>query len=222
MTRSDIAAFLVAQLRDISYEQAAPAISNQGQEAAGQVSLTVDAEERSDLPLSVRHERHHGSVNESSKRRPREGDEMWLGLIGPIRVSDADSPERTAWAAAGRVAQAAHSWDDLASLVRSHSDHRVRYQAIPRLRARFPDDSGTLEVLVEASVDRDSAVRDAAIFALGDLGGSTAADAIAARLGDDVFEVRLSAAQTLGHLGDERAPDDPEVWALGTMLPAEE
>lgn len=156
---------------------------------------------------------------------PKEGDELWFGLVGPIRVSDAHSPERTAWAAAGRVAQAAHSWEDLASLVRSHPDHQVRMQAIPPLRARFPEDERTLDVLVGASVDGDARVRESAIFALEDLRGRAAplaADAIAARLNDALLDVRLSAAQALHFLGDDRAPDDPEVWALNTMLPRED
>jgi HEAT repeat protein len=164
-------------------------------------------------------------VSAPPQGEPKEGDELWFGLVGPIRVSDADSPERTAQAAAGRVAQAAHSWDDLASLVRSHPDHRVREQAIPRLRARFPDDTKTLDVLVGASVDGDAGVRESAVFALEDLRGRdapAAADAIAARLSDAVFEVRLSAAQALHFLGDDRAPEDPEVWALNTMLPPDD
>ena len=84
-------------------------------------------------------------------RLPQEGDELWFGLVGPIRVSDEVAPERQAWIEAGRIAQAAHSLADLAGLVASHPDPQVSYQAMPRLRARFPNERRTLDVLVAAA-----------------------------------------------------------------------
>jgi len=149
-----------------------------------------------------------------SSRPIREGDELWLGLIGPIRVSDEVTPERERWNEAGRIAQAAHSLVDLCRLVAEHPDHRVRYQAIPRLRARFPDDQRTFDVLAAASREPHPAVRRAAIDSLQWLARPEAADVIAERLRDEDFDVRLSAGYTLSFLGDDRAPSDPEAEAL--------
>jgi HEAT repeat protein len=161
-------------------------------------------------------------VTEPPKRGPQEGDELWFGLVGPIRVTDVMTPEREASVRAGRIAQAAHSLIDLAALVRSHPDPRVRCQAIPRLRARFPDDPETLHALAAASVSADAMVRLAAVIALGDLDGPDAADLIAQRLHDGDFEVRLFAAEGLACLGDKRAPADPETWVLESMLDLDE
>jgi HEAT repeat protein len=149
---------------------------------------------------------------------PKEGDELWFGLVGPIRVSDEITYERQQWIDASRVAQAAQSLDDLTRLVTSHPDFRVRYEAIPRLRARFPDDQQAFEALAAASTDSDAAVRDAALMALQWIARPEAADAIAARLTDSDFDVRLTAAQSLAFLGDERAPADPEAWALEGLV----
>lgn len=162
--------------------------------------------------------RHDGCVTEPPDSRPQEGDELWFGLVGSIRVSDEITPERAAWVAAGRVAQAAHSLPDLAELVMSHPDPRVRYEAIPRLRARFSEDSQTLKILTSASQESNAMVRDAAVMALSGLRSPGAADVIAARLQDEEFEVRLSAAQALALLGDLRAPEDPDSWALEAMV----
>jgi HEAT repeat protein len=142
---------------------------------------------------------------------------MWFGL-NRVRVSDETTPERQQWAEAGRVAQAAHSREDLARLVSSHGDYRVRYQAIPRLRARFPDDDETLEALAAASHDPEAAVRDAAVMALRSMTQAAAADLIADRLTDEEFDVRLTAAESLASLGDARAPSDPEAFALDGMV----
>lgn len=117
-------------------------------------------------------------MTEPPDGRPEEGDELWFGLVGPIRVSDEMTPERVAWAAAGRVAQAAHSLSDLAGLVTSHPDPRVRYEAIPRLRARFPEESQTLKVLTSASQESNAMVRDAAVMALSDLRGGVNQDRV--------------------------------------------
>jgi HEAT repeat protein len=47
---------------------------------------------------------------------------------------------------------------------------------------------------------------------------AAAADLIAARLTDDDFDVRLTAAESLAFLGDARAPADPEAFALEGMV----
>jgi HEAT repeat protein len=89
---------------------------------------------------------------------------------------------------------------------------------MPRLRARFPEERRTLDVLITASRDPDAMVRDGAVMALGDLHSQEAADAVAERLTDPDFDVRLSAAETLAELRDDRAPSDPEAWALQGMI----
>jgi hypothetical protein len=158
------------------------------------------------------------AMSDAPRRPPEEGDELWFGLVGPVPVSDEATPERHAWNQAGRVAQEAHSLEDLVGLVASHPDPRVRYQAMPRLRARFPDKYLTLEVLIAAADDPNAMIRQGAIVALGDLGGRAAAEAVARRLNDKDFHVRLWAAQTLAFLGDHRAPANPEAWALQGMV----
>jgi HEAT repeat protein len=157
-------------------------------------------------------------MSDDQRQPPKEGDELWFGLVGPVRVSDEMTPEREEWAAADRIAQAAHSLQDLAELVASHSNPRVRYEAMPRLRARFPEDALTLEVLVAAAEDPNPMIREGAVMALSDLRTPEAADAVAKRLDDEDFKVRLWAAQTMAFLGDPRAPSDPEAWALRGMV----
>jgi HEAT repeat protein len=157
-------------------------------------------------------------MSEPPDRSLQEGDELWFGLVGPIRVSDEVTPERRAWSEAMRIAQHRNSLDDLAALVASHPDRRVRYEAMPRLRARFPEERLTLDVLVAASRDPDAMIREGAVMTLGDLRSQEAADAVAERLTDREFDVRLSAAETLAFLGDDRAPSDPEVWALQGLI----
>jgi HEAT repeat protein len=110
------------------------------------------------------------------------------------------------------VAQAAHSQDDLVELVTTHPDFRVRCEAIPRLRARFPSDARTLTALADAARAFDSVVRETAVGALGDLGIKAAADVVAARLTDADPEVRAAAGQALSQLGDPRVPADLEAW----------
>jgi hypothetical protein len=39
---------------------------------------------------------HDASVTDRPTSRPEEGDELWFGLVGPIQVSDAPTPEREA------------------------------------------------------------------------------------------------------------------------------
>jgi hypothetical protein len=159
----------------------------------------------------------HDDVVPPPEDPPQQAGELWFGLTR-VRVSDEVTPEHERWNAAGRIAQAAQSYDDLAQLILSHPDHRVRSQAIPRLRARFPDDGGTLDVLAAASGDADEAVRHTAVQALQWMTQVAAADLIAARLTDEDFKVRLTAAESLAFLGDDRAPADPEAFALGGMV----
>ena len=61
--------------------------------------------------------------------------------------------------------------------------------------------------------DPDPAVRLKAITAIGEIGGSTAADMLEAGLGDDNARVRQQLVQTLGAIDDERIP----FW-LGQVL----
>ena len=164
---------------------------------------------------------HTWLVTDPGDYLPRVGDELWFGLVGPIRVgaeNEEPSEGALAWREAGRIARAAHSLEDLAALVGTHNDYRVRCEAIPRLRARFPDDPLTLQMLGDASTHPHAYVRDCAVMALGDIADEAAADLIAARLSDDDFDVRLSAAQELQWRDDPRAPEDAEAWALEGFL----
>ena len=160
-------------------------------------------------------------MTESPDRPAQEGDELWLGLLGPLRVSNAVSPERMLWSEATRVAQAAHALADLADLVMAHPDWRVRHEAIPRLRARFPQEALTFQALGAASRDPEAGVRGAAVHGLTNLGTPEAADVVYECLRDPDFNVRLAAASDLTFLRDARAPADPEVWALNGMLASE-
>jgi HEAT repeat protein len=119
-----------------------------------------------------------------------------------------DVEEREAWLLATNVAQCADTLADLAALVTLHPDYRVRCEAIPRMRARFPGEADTLVALAAASRALDPLVRAAAVVALSDLGGTEAADVIAARIEDERPEVRTAAAQALAYLRDPRAPVD--------------
>ncbi|SRR6266436_4621408 len=139
--------------------------------------------------------------------------EISIGPIGPIPIVREDDPRRLAANAAAKIAQAAAESADLIALVLSHSDPLVRMQAVPRLKARFPNDSRAQEALVHALKDGDDSVRCAAISAIADLGLPLAGDLLAAALGDPESDVRFFAAIGLQHLGDERAPDDPEAFA---------
>ena len=145
------------------------------------------------------------------------------GMSPPVQPgSDEWAAEREAWTAAGRVAQAAHSLTDLATLVNTHEDFRVRCEAIPRLRARFPGESQTLAALSAATRAFEAQVREAAVDALGDLGGREAADLVAARMTDTDREVRAAAGEALAYLRDPRAPADIEDWRRRNGPPDDE
>lgn len=140
-------------------------------------------------------------------------DELWVGLQGPIQISDEDDGQRIRFREAGRIAQAATTLDELIHLVRESADPLVRLQAIPRLRARFPDEPGTVEELVEACRAHDPGVRTQAYSALADAQGVRAREMLRRGLDDDSPDVRLIVATALHDLGDVQAPQDPEAWA---------
>ena len=138
---------------------------------------------------------------------------FFIGPIGPIPIVSEDDPRRVAARAASRVAQAAVDCDDLIALVLKHPDAIVRMEAVPRLKARFPNDNGAHDALMQAVTDGDEAVRCAAVDAVADLALPLAGDLLAAALNDTDADVRYFAAQGLQQLRDERAPDDPEAFA---------
>jgi HEAT repeat protein len=141
--------------------------------------------------------------------------EIWIGPIGPIPVVADDDPRRLAAIESFKVAQAAIGCDDLIALVLNHADPIVRMEAVPRLKARFPNDSLAHDALVRAVTDRDEAVRCAAIDAIADLALPIAGDLLAGALKDPEPDVRFFAALGLQQLGDARAPLDPETFAYG-------
>jgi len=146
-----------------------------------------------------------------------DNEEIWVGLQGPIPVNDADTARRTAFAQAGHTAQAATTIDELVALVVNHSDPLVRLQAIPRLRARFPEAPETERALVAASADEDAGVRQQAYSALADMPGGDARRALRVGLRDTSSKVRLIVAAALKDLGDSEAPPDPEAWAYDPL-----
>jgi hypothetical protein len=75
-------------------------------------------------------------------------DEISIGPIGPIPIVREDDPRRLAANAAAKIAQAAAESEDLIALVLNHSDPLVRMEAVPRLKARFPNDNRAQEALV--------------------------------------------------------------------------
>jgi len=138
---------------------------------------------------------------------------LFVGPIGPIPIVSDDDQRRVAARAASRVAQAAVDCDDLIALVLNHPDAMVRMEAVPRLKARFPKDTGAHAALTHAVSDSDEAVRCAALSAVADLALPRAGDLLATALNDTEPDVRYFAAIGLQHLGDPRAPDDPEAFA---------
>jgi HEAT repeat protein len=140
-------------------------------------------------------------------------DNIWIGPIGPIPVGREDDPHRRPAMAASRIAQAAIECEDLVAVVLNNPDSLVRLEAVPRLKARFPDDPRAQEALTEAVADVDESVRCAAISAIADLSLPVAGDLLAAALRDAEPDVRFFAALGLQKLGDARAPDDPEAFA---------
>lgn len=141
------------------------------------------------------------------------GGGLFVGPIGPIPIVSEDDPQRVAARAASRIAQAAVDCDDLIALVLNHPDAMVRMEAVPRVKARFPKDTGAHEALTHAVTDNDEAVRCAAVSAVADLALPLAGDLLATALNDNEPDVRYFAAMGLQHLGDSRAPDDPEAFA---------
>jgi HEAT repeat protein len=138
---------------------------------------------------------------------------VWIGPIGPIPVMKDDDPRRAALRESDRIAQAAVDCRDLVELVLQHPDPIVRLGAVPRLKARFPNDASAQKALVNAIGDVDEAVRCAAISAVTDLALPEAGDLLVVALSDPEPDVRFFAAIGLQALNDPRAPIDPESFA---------
>lgn len=100
-------------------------------------------------------------------------------------------------------------------LVKNHPDPLVRIEAVPRLKARFPDSDAARAALVRALGDVDDGVRCVAISAVADLALPEAGDLLARALADPEADVRFIAAVGLQLLDDRRAPADPESFAYG-------
>jgi HEAT repeat protein len=142
-----------------------------------------------------------------------DGESIWIGPIGPIPiVADAD-PKLVAGRESARVAQAAIDCVDLIELVLHHPDPIVRMEAVPRLKARFPNDTSSQHALIHALKDEDEGVRCAAASAVAELAVPGAGDLLATMLSDQEPDVRFFAAIGLQTLDDPRAPSDPESFA---------
>ncbi len=165
---------------------------------------------------SVLPKRH---MNRQSGRRrrgatpPRVGESIQIGPIGPVPVVSQDDPRRVAANAAARIAQAAVERDDLVDLVLHHGDPITRMEAVPRLKARFPQDPAAQQALLDAIRDSDEGVRCSAISAVTSLRLPQAADLLFAALRDPEPDVRFFAAIGLQAWNDPRAPKDAEVFA---------
>jgi len=141
--------------------------------------------------------------------------EIWIGPIGPIPVRPDGDQALASRRGALRVAQAATTCDELVALVRNHPNPLVRMEAVPRLKARFPDSDIARSTLASAVSDRDDGVRCEAISAVADLALPDAGDLLAAALNDPEPDVRYFAAIGLQQLDDSRAPADPTSFAYG-------
>ena len=103
--------------------------------------------------------------------------------------------------------------DELVDLVLHHGDPITRVEAVPRLKARFPQDRAAHEALLDAIQDSDEGVRCSAIIAVTSLRLPQAADLLFAALRDPEPDVRFFAAIGLQALNDPRGPKDAEVFA---------
>ena len=138
---------------------------------------------------------------------------IWIGPIGPLPVLADDDPKLMARRESLRIAQAAIECVDLIELVLRHPDPIVRMEAVPRLKARFPNDTSSQHALIRALKDQDEGVRCEAISAVAALAVPGAGDLLAEALSDPEPDVRFFAAIGLQTLDDERAPADPESFA---------
>ena len=119
---------------------------------------------------------------------------IWIGPIGPIPILADDDPKLVAGRESVRIAQAAIECVDLIELVLRHPDPTVRMEAVPRLKARFPNDTSSQHALILALKDQDEGVRCEAISALADLAMPGVGDLLAAALSDPEPDVRFFAA----------------------------
>ena len=138
---------------------------------------------------------------------------IWIGPIGPLPVLADDDPKLMARRESLRIAQAAIECVDLIELVLRHPDPIVRMEAVPRLKARFPNDASSQQALIRALKDQDEGVRCEAISAVAALAMPGAGDLLADALSDPEPVVRFFAAIGLQTMDDERAPADPESFA---------
>lgn len=94
----------------------------------------------------------------------------------------------------------------LVSAHQSHPDANVRY-AVAFTLGSFPNDSGSVVILLKLMEDRDADVRDWATFALGVLGSASSAeilDALCRRMDDSNNDVREEAMIGLAKRQDRR------------------
>jgi HEAT repeat protein len=156
---------------------------------------------------------HKKARRRTKKEAPRVGDSIHIGPIGPIPVVSENDPRRVDAIAAARIAQRATTCDELIELVLGHENAITRMEAVPRLKARFPEDAGALVALLSAVRDSDEGVRCAAISAVSDLNLPQAPELLFEALRDPEPDVRFFAAIGLQKLNDPRAPEDPEEFA---------
>jgi HEAT repeat protein len=126
-------------------------------------------------------------------------DSIWIGPVGPIRVSDKPNARRVAATAGAAQAQKLVTVDEHLEALRQEPNEWVRYEIVPRLEARGRDDARTVPALIDALAnDPSAAVRDAAAMALvGHVEEEGVTDALTHALMDEDEGVRWSAAYGL-------------------------
>lgn len=105
------------------------------------------------------------------------------------------------------VSPLAEDGEDLAMLAAdalSHRDPFVRVEAVYALGEIGPSNARILE---QALMDPSAEVRESAIEALADIGGSESASALEVALNDVEVSVRLEAVEALGEIGGQTAAD---------------